>query len=41
MTRVTHALQIDLRFGDKPRELTDFDVGGLIGKCSSKLFDLL
>ena len=40
MARVTHAAQIDLRFGDSACELLDFHAGICAGNFPRKCFDL-
>ena len=41
MARITHAAQIDLRFGDLARELLDFRVGVRPGDLARERFHLL
>ena len=41
MPRITHAAQIDLRFGDLARELLGFRVGAGPGNLARKRFHLL
>ena len=40
MARITHAAQIDLRFGDLAREFLDFGVGAGPGNFARKRFHL-
>ena len=40
MARVTHAMQIDLRFGDPAREFSDFSVGFRSGDFAREQFHL-
>jgi hypothetical protein len=39
MTRVTHAVEIDLRFGGAPRKLLDFRACTRIGDLTRQIFD--